>query len=300
MTAPFDLSWSPVEWNLAAPLSWPTPARVNVEDLFRKTSNEEIAAVFGVMAAAPQHTFFLTTERPKRMHAAVSRLTSRGEGYTETFCAVQAAKVIGRVMKVGQAWPLPNVHLGVRVTDQRTADARIPALLDTPTAVRFVEVVPVGPVDLEGFLYLPTRCNDCGSRSSVYDTNPNDLPTLGTCLLGVPMTGEPGAVRCGACQSLNVDEQRPLDWVLVSGESGPAAQPCDMAWIRSIIGQCRAAAVPVFVRQLGSLVYETGFDFVGDGVSGAATTTDLLKLTDPNGADPAEWPEDLRVRELPR
>ena len=40
-----------------------------------------------------------------------------------------------------------------------------------------------------------------------------------------------------------------LHWVIVGGESGPKARPCDVAWIRSIVQQCRAAKVPVFVKQ---------------------------------------------------
>ncbi len=56
------------------------------------------------------------------------------------------------------------------------------------------------------------------------------------------------------------DEQRPLvpgsfaglHWVIVGGESGPGARPCDVGWIRDIVGQCRAAEVPVFVKQLGA------------------------------------------------
>jgi protein gp37 len=75
-----------------------------------------------------------------------------------------------------------------------------------------------------------------------------------------------------------------VGWVIVGGESGPRARPCDLAWIRSIVQQCRAAGVPVFVKQLGSSPVAAG------GTVG---------LRGRKGAEPSEWPEDLRVQETP-
>ena len=68
----------------------------------------------------------------------------------------------------------------------------------------------------------------------------------------------------------------PPFWVICGGESGPGARPFDLAWARDVIAQCRAAGVPVFVKQLGTKLF----------------------LNHPKGGDPAEWPEDLRVREF--
>ena len=79
-----------------------------------------------------------------------------------------------------------------------------------------------------------------------------------------------------------------LDWVIVGGESGPKARPCNLQWIRDIVKQCRDYSVPVFVKQLGSNVgYESEHAFP-------------FETKDPKGGDPDEWPEDLRVREFPR
>jgi protein gp37 len=72
-----------------------------------------------------------------------------------------------------------------------------------------------------------------------------------------------------------------IAWGIVGGESGPRARPCDLGWIRSVVAQCRAYGVPPFVKQLGRRP-------VG------------LRLADDKGGDPAEWPEDLRVRKFPR
>jgi protein gp37 len=75
------------------------------------------------------------------------------------------------------------------------------------------------------------------------------------------------------------------NWVIIGGESGPGARPCNPAWIRSIVRQCQAAGVPVFVKQLGT----------------KAVRTDQCPqpFLDRKGGDPDEWPEDLRVRQFP-
>lgn len=83
-----------------------------------------------------------------------------------------------------------------------------------------------------------------------------------------------------------------VQWVIVGGESGPGARPCDVAWVRSIVRQCREADVPVFVKQLGSRPFQSPQCFGGTGYE--------LPITDPKGSDPAEWPADLRVRQWPR
>jgi len=78
--------------------------------------------------------------------------------------------------------------------------------------------------------------------------------------------------------------------VIVGGESGGGARPCDVAWVRSIVRQCGAADVPVFVKQFGSAPY-------GNPSPGNAPSR--FKLRSPKGNDPSEWPEDLRVRQFP-
>jgi protein gp37 len=84
--------------------------------------------------------------------------------------------------------------------------------------------------------------------------------------------------------SLDPEWHVAIDWMIVGGESGPEARPCDLAWIRSIVAQCKAAGVPCFVKQAGSRP-------VVDGQP--------LTLHDRKGGDMWEWPEDLRVREMP-
>lgn len=212
----------------------PTTWLVNsMSDLFHESlSLGEIAAVFGVMAACPQHTFQVLTTRAKRMRAWFEWLPSDGLRWT---CMTEAIRQLNpyrpalerRVIEGLDAqvlqWPLPNVWIGVSAEDQARADERWEHLSQIDCAVKFLSCEPLlGPVSFKHWATLP-------------------------------------------------------DWVIVGGESGPGARPCDVEWIRSIVRECRESDTPVFVKQLGS----------------------RLGLRDPKGADPSEWPEDLRVRKTP-
>jgi protein gp37 len=131
-----------------------------MSDLFHeKLTNEEIAAVFGVMAACPQHTFQVLTKRAKRMREWFE--WARATGRRPARARLRAARRWpgptadrargGRYLQQSAtdvSWPLPNVWLGVSVENQDAADERIPELLRTPAAVRFLSCEPLlGPVD---------------------------------------------------------------------------------------------------------------------------------------------------------
>jgi len=83
-----------------------------------------------------------------------------------------------------------------------------------------------------------------------------------------------------------------INLAIVGGESGPRSRPFALEWARSIVGQCKAAGVAVFVKQLGAKPYE-GL------LRSDRNYQRLLRLKDKKGGDMSEWPEDLRVRELP-
>lgn len=96
-----------------------------------------------------------------------------------------------------------------------------------------------------------------------------------------------------------------LDWVIVGGESGPNARPCNIEWIRDIVRQCQAAGVPCFVKQLGLNPSLNQFDGLPDWPDHVEYRDDLdatnvLKLKDKKGGDMTEWPASLRVREFPQ
>jgi protein gp37 len=132
----FDVQLRPER--LDQPLRWKRPRRVfvnSMSDLFHKDVPDSfIAEAFSVMARAQQHTFQLLTKRHARMKALLSRPSFRDN-----------------LAHWGAPWPLPNVWLGVSAEDQHWANLRIPGLLHTPAAIRFVSAEPLlGPVDLTG------------------------------------------------------------------------------------------------------------------------------------------------------
>jgi hypothetical protein len=125
----------------------------------------------------------------------------------------------------------------------------------------------------------------------------------------------PDPERCsGTCPFYRhaLDKGRRLDWIVWGGESGHDARPCDVQWIRDGMTQCRDAGVPSFPKQLGayplgspSCVGCEGERFEGDTCDRCGDEVEIragrrvLHLKDKKGADMAEWPEDLRVREWP-
>lgn len=253
------------EQTLLAPLHWKKPRRVfvnSMSDLFHdQLSDEDISRVFAVMALCPQHTFQVLTKRADRMRAYLEEMS----GNPEAYCFAWARETIeGAAHAPANTWPLPNVWLGVSVEDQLHADRRIPLLLQTPAAVRFISAEPLlGPIDLWGARYRYPEGHFAGA---------------------VGNWGQPPR----------------LDWVIVGGESGPGARPCDVAWVRSIVEQCREAGVACFVKQLGAHPY------VDDDLSGFALFREAdprpgfeAVLRDKKGGEPWEWPIDLQVREYP-
>jgi protein gp37 len=134
------------------PLRWRKPRKVfvcSMSDIFHAAVPDEfIAEVFAVMAATPQHTYQVLTKR----HARLRSLLSSPE-FRETV-GIWAGAVMRKYdsrprIIPAETWPLPNVWVGVSVEDQKWADIRIPALLGTPAAVRFISAEPLlGPVDL--------------------------------------------------------------------------------------------------------------------------------------------------------
>lgn len=261
----------------------PTTWFVNsMSDLFHEDlTNEEIAAVFGVMAATPRHTYQVLTKRPERMARWFGWLDDMATRVGRMFAADDRGRRRGHVLAsealrhgvpgVGatdaDVWPLPHVWIGVSVEDQATADERIQYLLDTPAAVRFVSAEPLlGPVDLRN---LPSG-------------------QLGTRILDALTAGS------------RSETPWHLSWVIVGGESGPGARPCDVAWIRGIVEQCSGAGVACFVKQLGMQPVDAFWQLGGGWPMGTRGYADgRVKLRHRKGSDMDEWPDDLRVRQMP-
>ena len=219
---------------LEQPLRWKRPRRVfvnSMSDLFHEDVPDSfIDQVFAVMVLAPQHTFQILTKRADRMREYLVKRTEedQSEGWWSepmaraVFAASKAAgdPLPGNApLLLAGRWPLPNVWLGVSVEDQAAADERIPLLLGTPAAVRWISVEPLlGLVDLMNCEHL---------NYSI----PADY-----------LSGQ---------DSRSGDDQGTVDWVVVGGESGPKARPMHPDWVRLLRDQCTASSVPFLFKQWG-------------------------------------------------
>lgn len=117
--------------------------------------------------------------------------------------------------------PLPNnIWIGTSVENQETADKRIPDLLKTPAAVRFLSCEPLlGPINLGRAVGCGYYCDEAvGHVDHAFWT--------------------PGIAS-------------PIHWVIVGGESGPHARPFEVMWAVDLMGQCADADVPFFWKQMG-------------------------------------------------
>lgn len=216
---PYEQGFDPrlVPGKLGEPLSWRKPCTVfvnSMSDLFGDfVPDDYIAAVFGVMAACPRHTFQVLTKRAERLPRWFDWVAEEGEELKATVgCnppARSSAEASACVFYAGEEvlgarpsidaynaspWPLPNVHLGVSVEDRKYGLPRIDHLRTVPAALRFLSIEPLledlGEIDLAG-----------------------------------------------------------IGWVIVGGESGNGARPMNEDWVRSIRNQCQTQGVPFFYKQ---------------------------------------------------
>lgn len=136
---------------LDQPLRWTRPRRIfvnSMSDLFHEdVPTDFITEVFAVMALAPRHTFQVLTKRPERM---LEWMRPVGQVYRADFVRSRMARILDTTgpKMPPYVWPLPNVWMGVSVEDQKTADERVPLLLQASAAIKFVSYEPaLGPVN---------------------------------------------------------------------------------------------------------------------------------------------------------
>jgi hypothetical protein len=178
--------------------------------------------------------------------------------------------------------------------------------------LRFLLVEPlVGPVDLARWIERIDHCKACGAENP--PQGPDRCPECGESGTLISTWGEAQAERFRTRGRYTTKEGARdvagttprIDWVIVGGESGPKARPCNVEWIRDVVRQCREAGVPCFVKQLGSLpaksIEPTGAfrTHPETGKRQLEMAVSMLDLEDKQGGDPSEWPEDIRVREFP-
>jgi protein gp37 len=260
----FDLRLWPER--LSLPLRWRKPSVIfvnSMSDLFHEEIPDEfIARVFAVMSQAPRHTFQVLTKRPERMRALLGTLP-----FAELVDAGVAALYEDGwesddaiVPARGLARGLANVWLGVSIENRRFVH-RADVLRDTPAAVRFISAEPLlGPLVSDGF-----------ETSLVPTSTRIETPRSG-------IASRVGRLRQGARGDLNLAG---IDWLIVGGESGGHARALRVEWVDALARAAREHGTALFVKQLGARW------------AGANPSTSA------KGADPADWPAGLRIRELP-
>jgi protein gp37 len=158
--------------------------------------------------------------------------------------------------------PAPNIWEGTSAGTRKTAGINIPPTLETPAAKIWLSAEPL----LEALDLTNLRPAD-------YDLPINVLTPFDT------------------------DGIKPLDWVVIGGESGHKPRPCSVRNVISLIDQCRKAKVPVFVKQLGRRPCMPSCADVN--CTHPDCDPGCMKLLDKKGGDISEWPQIVRVREFP-
>lgn len=210
--------------HLHDPLRWRRPRKVfvnSMSDLFHEAlPDSAIDEVLAVMLVAPAHTFQVLTKRAARMRAYFAapglydRVLRAAGPLRVTFPETTGVCISNPGVRLP-----PWIWLGVSVEDQKRADDRIPHLLATPAAVRWVSYEPaIEDVEFQ---------RDRGWLEPFQDVTPS--------LVRTPR----------------------ISWIVVGGESGPGARPFDLAWARSTIRQCREAGVAAFFKQAGAHVVDS-------------------------------------------
>lgn len=255
--------------HLTDPLRWRKSRRIftnSMSDLFHEgLTNEEIAAIFGIMAACPHHQFQVLTKRAKRMAEWFEWLRLDSAGSDQAWdvrpltCWRHAKTVLPAIehsvwdkelYEVAHKikWPLPNVWLGVSVENQEAADERIPYLLKVPAAIRFLSCEPlIDRVSLMEWLFDPT-----------------------------------GNFRThkGRRQFENVAKDgHGLHWVIAGCESGADARPCEPGWLRTLRDECRGAGVKYFLKQ-ATAAQEGGHRLYPSGQAARSEVVDVVKAGD--------------------
>lgn len=294
---------------LAEPLGWTGQPVVFVDSMsdlfFDAFTDEQIAAVFGIVAVTPAIRYMVLTKRAERMRKWFERIADPAPLIGEEApvfswaretvalrCALMAARLLrgggmekeaSRVMEAAIAaqeagpipWPLSNLAAGVSVENQEWADRRVPELVRVPAAMRFIsqeptlELVRYG-VDQDATanrlgMFTCPKCHGCGENHTG----------------GLDLDANPLGTSCRHCNGSGAA----IDLVIFGGESGSGARHCAIEALQAGVAECRRAGVAPYVKQVGRFP-----------TSGLA----VLRLNArQKGDNPAEWPADLRIQEMP-
>lgn len=201
-----------------------------------------------------------------------------------------------------------NVWTGVSVIDNAMAQRNLPELMATGAKTKWISYEPARDlVNLTPFIgHNAYRCK-CGWHETEREMTMSGHD---------PKTQSPKQALCAKCGK-EASVHLAASWVVIGGESRQGKcepHPFDVTWMRRTIQGCREAAVPCFSKQLGSHVIDRNdAGFEGDQGQWPAGTevrpTDdngyqgapvRVMLKDSHGGDWNAWPEDLKIRQMPK
>jgi len=215
--------------------------------------------LFGLIASTPHLDWLLLTKRPENIVRLWPEFVREPGGSGVLPCWPPGRAMVGTPR---EHEPWPNVWLGTTVEDQARANGRVPLLLSVPAAVRFLSCEPLlEAVDLD---------------------------------------------RAGAW-GIDGDTVERVDWIIVGGESGHGARPFDMRWAHDLRDQAEAHGAAFFMKQVGTLPIEPEDVWRGRPTQRLLNANNAKRAPDGfvplkftgKGDDIAEFPEALRVRQVP-
>src|SRR5271166_4876444 len=134
---------------LHEPLKQKKPCTIFVGDMFdlfhEAIPTTMLDEVFTVAAVCKHHTFQFLTKRADRMRDYLRQIQDDEKDlhrWQALACMITDSPCAAGLIE-DLNWPIPNIWCGVSVEDQQRADERIPLLLQTPAAVRFLSVEPM-------------------------------------------------------------------------------------------------------------------------------------------------------------
>ena len=217
--------------------------------------------VFGVMAATAQHTFVVLTKQP----AGACRYFDLSTDNREEDIGAEALRLSGGKHSGLVELPLPNLVLGVSITDQESADRLIPELLECPAATRIVSIEPMlGPVDIYPHI--------CAARRQQRQCGAPDSSLAGYC-----------HSPCDPCEDFDAATCGRLDGVILGGETGPGAVPMHPDWVRSVRDQCAEARVPFYFKQWGEWQPVCDIDILDPAAAMSVTDRRYIEMPHANG-----------------
>jgi protein gp37 len=227
--------------------------------------DEWIDRCFAVMRMTPHHTHQVLTKRPERMRDYLSEY--RGDQLIDAAKHIWPERCLrgDHVGFLRQEELPPNIWPGVSAGTEDTVNRYVRILLEIDAAVRWLSAEPLlEEINLKPFLPLALYfCPNCGKEKK-----------------------RNHCAKCFTYGNTATNQITGLDWVVLGGESGHNARPFVLGYGKEIVRQCKAAGVPVFVKQVGS--YPTNREF-----------EPCPHIKHRKGADMAEWPEELMIREFP-